>query len=106
MRIYRNAKIPQGARTNDNFSPCQRILLTILYVNIDNTAAKKSFLDEEIRYLLPDLDRMAENGGGIESVADAHLVDGLAADCVGGGCTLRFSGGALLVAAVVGGGQS
>ena len=31
------------------------------------------------------------------------MADGLAADCVGGGCALGFSGGALLVAAVLGG---
>ena len=54
---------------------------------------------------MPDLDRAAENDGGIKSVADAHVVDGLAADCVGGRCTLGLSGGILIVAAVLGVGQ-
>ena len=54
---------------------------------------------------MPDLDRAAENDGGIESVADGHEVDGLAADCEGGRCTLGLSGRILIVAAVLGGGQ-
>ena len=52
--------------------------------------------------MVPHLDRAAENGGCIESVADGHAVDGLAADCEGGSCTLGFAGGVLIVAAVRG----
>ena len=55
--------------------------------------------------MVPNLDRAAENGGDIESVADGHAVDGLAANCEGRSCPLGFTGGVLVVAAVLGGVQ-
>lgn len=105
MRRRRNTQVSQIACANNNVSPCQRVLLAIFHVDHDDAGAIESFLNEKVRYFVPDLDRVTKSNRRVKSATTGDAIDRLRADGVCGCYKLGLSGWVLFVAPVWTGGR-